>query len=189
MPQAPDVIENLPFRAAPALHEIARGMELKKCRKCGCMQDALAQAGDAFESSEEPEIRSLMPRISDYQSRMEPLAYDCIGCKKCWGVDAIVELANHFDEVELDPCGSSDEHAAGEAKSTVASSSRYARSSAITAWPPHPGDYVLGNPEVPWPSARFLIAICLFVLLLPENRLWQLRVAATPKISVLKKSF
>ena len=147
MPQAPDVIENLPFRAAPALHEIARGMELKKCRKCGCMQDALAQAGDAFESSEEPEIRSLMPRISDYQSRMEPLAYDCIGCKKCWGVDAIVELANHFDEVELDPCGSSDEHAAGEAKSTVASSSRYARSSAITAWPPHPGDYVLGNPE------------------------------------------
>ena len=147
MSQAPDIIESLPPRAAPALHEIARGMELKKCRKCGCMKDALDQAGGAFESSEEPEIRSLLPRISDYQTRMEPLAYDCIGCKKCWGADAIIELANHFDEVELDTCGSGDEHASGGIKSAVASSNRYARSSAIAAWPPHPGDYVLGNPD------------------------------------------
>ena len=75
MSQAPDIIESLPPRAAPALHEIARGMELKKCRKCGCMKDALDQAGGAFESSEEPEIRSLLPRLFDYQARMEPLAY------------------------------------------------------------------------------------------------------------------
>jgi tetrahydromethanopterin S-methyltransferase subunit A len=111
------------------------------------MQDALNQAGRAFESSEEPEIRSLLPRISDYQARMEPLAYDCIGCKKCWGADATIELANHFDDVELDTCGSGDEHASGGIKSAVTSSNRYARSSAIAAWPPHPGDYVLGNPE------------------------------------------
>jgi tetrahydromethanopterin S-methyltransferase subunit A len=121
-------------------------MELKKCRKCGCMKDALDQAGRAFESSEEPEIRSLLPRISDYQARMEPLAYDCIGCKKCWGADATIELANHFDEVELDTCGSGDEHASGDIKSALASSNRYAHSSATAAWPPHPGDYVLGNP-------------------------------------------
>jgi tetrahydromethanopterin S-methyltransferase subunit A len=147
MSQASDIIENLPPRGAPALHEIARGMALKKCRRCGCMQDALNQAGRAFESSEEPEIRSLLPRISDYQARMEPLAYDCIGCKKCWGADATIELANHFDDVELDTCGSGDEHASGGIKSAVTSSNRYARSSAIAAWPPHPGDYVLGNPE------------------------------------------
>ena len=59
----------------------------------------------------------------------------------------LIELANHFDEVELDTCGSGDEHASGGIKSAVASSNRYARSSAIAAWPPHPGDYVLGNPE------------------------------------------
>ena|ERR1700730_6015724 len=105
MSQAPDIIESLPPRAAPALHEIARGMALKKCPKCGCMQDALNQAGRAFESSQEPEVRSLLPRISAYQARMEPLAYDCIGCKKCWGADATIELANHFDDVKLDPCG------------------------------------------------------------------------------------
>src|SRR5260370_41168449 len=127
--QAPDIIKNSPPRAAPALNEIARGMELKKCRKCGCMKDALNQAGRAFESSEEPEIRSLMPRISDYQARMEPLAYDCIGCKKCWGADATIELANHFDDVEFDTGGSGDEHASGGIKSAVTSSKRYARSS------------------------------------------------------------
>src|ERR1700738_4204441 len=118
MSQAPDIIESLPPRATPVLHEIARGMELKKCRKCGCMKDALDQAGRAFESSEEQEIRSLLPRISDYQARMEPLAYDCIGCKKCWGADAIIELANHFNQVGLGTCGN-DERAAGGIKSAV----------------------------------------------------------------------
>ena len=46
---------------------------------------------------------------------------------------------------ELDTRGSGDEHASGGIKSAVTSSNRYARSSAIAAWPPHPGDYVLGN--------------------------------------------
>ena len=66
MSQAPDTIEGLPLRAAPALDEIARGMEFKKCRKCGCMKDALDQAGCAFQSAEEPEIRSLLSRIAVY---------------------------------------------------------------------------------------------------------------------------
>ena len=83
------------------------------------MKDALNQAARAFESSDESEIRALLPRISDYQVRMELLAYDCIGCKKCWGADAIIELANHFDEVELDRCASGDESASGGSKSTA----------------------------------------------------------------------
>jgi tetrahydromethanopterin S-methyltransferase subunit A len=147
MSQVPDTIESLPFRAAQALNEIARGMELKKCRKCGCMKDALDQAERAFESAEEPEIRSLVPRIAVYQARMQPLAYDCIGCKKCWGADASIELANNFDEVELDTCGSDDEYASGGIQSAIGSSNRSAHASAVAAWPPHPGDYIVGNPE------------------------------------------
>src|SRR6202048_3325359 len=146
MSQVPDTIESLPFRAAQALNEIARGMELKKCRKCGCMKDALDQAERAFESAEEPEIRSLLPRIAVYQARMEPLAYDCIGCKKCWGADATIELANNFDEVELDICGNDDEHSSGGIQSAIGSSKSSASLSAIAAWPPHPGDYIVGNP-------------------------------------------
>jgi tetrahydromethanopterin S-methyltransferase subunit A len=147
MSQAPDTIEDLPFRAASALHEIARGMELKKCCKCGCMKDALDQAERAFESAEEPEIRSLGPRIAVYQARMEPLAYECIGCKKCWGADATIELANNFDEVELDICGNENEHASGGIQSVIGSSNRSAHESSLAAWPPHPGDYIVGNPD------------------------------------------
>jgi hypothetical protein len=74
MPQAADSREALPPQAASALQEIAGGMELKKCRKCGCMKDALDQAARVFEASEASEIRAHRPRIADYQARMEPLA-------------------------------------------------------------------------------------------------------------------
>src|SRR6267154_748047 len=72
MSQAQDTIEGLPFRAAPALDEIARGMDLKKCRKCGCMKDALDQAERAFESAEEPEIRSLVLELLSIRRGCSP---------------------------------------------------------------------------------------------------------------------
>ena len=172
MPQAPDILGNLPRKAAQALNEIARGMELKKCRKCGCMKDALNQATHAFDASEEPEIRALIPRISQFQARMEPLAYDCIGCKKCWGADAIIELANHFDEVELDLCASDDEGASGGSQSTGASSNRYAAPSPIASWPPHAGDYVLGQPDGS-------VAICTL-----SNRDLPARLTAEPTVAI-----
>lgn len=140
-------MENLPPRAASAINEIAHGMDLKKCRKCGCMKDVLKQAERAFGSSDDPAIRSLLPLISDYQARMVPLAYDCIGCKKCWGADATIELANHFDEVEVDQCGSGDERASDHSKSMVAHSSTSGGSSTTPSWPPHPGDYLLGKSD------------------------------------------
>ena len=145
MPQAPDILGNLPRKAAQALNEIARGMELKKCRKCGCMKDALNQATHAFDASEEPEIRALIPRISQFQARMEPLAYDCIGCKKCWGADATIELANHFEEVQIDSCGGGDEKVGSSTDTRILRSAQ--NSTTTPSWPPHPGDYALGNPH------------------------------------------
>src|SRR6516162_16285 len=141
MRQAPDIVESLPPGAVPALQEIAAGMELKKCRRCGCMKDALNQASHAFESSGETEIRALLPRISDYQARMEPLAYDCIGCKKCWGADAIIQLANYFDEVAPSECHGDNARAVKREHVSSATSSRLGYS-----WPPHPGEYIVGNP-------------------------------------------
>src|ERR1700757_4980723 len=106
-----EILGTLPPKAAPAFMEIARGMKLEKCRKCGCMKDALDQAERAFAASEEPNVRSLVPLISTYQAGMKPLAYDCIGCKKCWGADATVALAEHFDEIEIDQCLGEGAHA------------------------------------------------------------------------------
>jgi tetrahydromethanopterin S-methyltransferase subunit A len=146
MRECPDILETLPPQAAPAVREIARGMKLEKCRKCGCMKDALDQAERAFTASEQPEIRSLVPLISTYQAKMKPLAYDCIGCRKCWGADATIALAEHFNEIEIDQCAAQDERTCG--CSSTAPVSVSSQSQARTAaWPPHAGDYVLGNPE------------------------------------------
>lgn len=135
MHQHPETCRTLPLEAVPAVSEITRGMKLKKCRKCGCMKDALDQAERAFATSNEEEIRSLVPLICEYRSKMEPLAYDCIGCKKCWGADATIALAAHFDEVEIGSCGGEDEQEPCQAVSKTDS------------WPPYPGDYILGNPQ------------------------------------------
>jgi tetrahydromethanopterin S-methyltransferase subunit A len=172
MYKASDILEGLPSQAASALNEIAHGMELKKCRKCGCMKDALDQAKRAFDSSEDPEIRSLLSRISQYQTRMEPLAYDCIGCKKCWGADASVALANHFEDVELEGCGTGDQGLCSGSKASTAPWKGRASQLAAPSWPPHPGDYVLGNPGGP-------VAVCTL-----SNRDLPLRFIAEPAVAI-----
>jgi len=132
---------DVPERAAPALHEIERGMALRKCRKCGCMKDALDTASRAFRNAEGPEIRELLPRIEGHQNAMEQIAYDCIGCKKCWGADAIIQLANHFGEIVPGEC-SSDERSSTRREYV----SGAANGQLENAWPPHPGEYIVGNP-------------------------------------------
>ena len=163
-------------------------MELKKCRKCGCMKDALDQAARVFEASEAPEIQALRPRIADYQARMEPLAYDCIGCKKCWGADATIQLASQFEDVEFE-CGCGDERDSGGIKPALASSKKYANSSAATPWPPHPGDYVLGNLEGIVAVCTLLIAIFPSASLRLRSLPWRSWAVATPRTSAWEKWF
>jgi tetrahydromethanopterin S-methyltransferase subunit A len=141
------ILGTLPPKAARAVMEIARGMKLEKCRKCGCMKDALDQTERTFAASEEPEVRSLGPIISSYQAKMKPLAYDCIGCKKCWGADATIALAEHFDEIEIDQCAVEDNCACRLSSMAPAAFQLYQSKSTTAPWPPHPGDYVLGDPE------------------------------------------
>ena len=129
----------VPERAVPALYEIERGMALRKCRKCGCMKDALDTASRAFESAEEPEIRELLPTIEGYQSAMEPIAYDCIGCRKCWGADAVIQLASFFEEVVPGECLTDGAHGAKPVFAAV-------NDQRGGSWPLHPGDYIVGNP-------------------------------------------
>ena len=131
----------VPERAGPALHEIERGMALRKCRKCGCMKEALDAASRTFRNAKEPEIRELLPTIEGHQSAMEPIGYDCIGCKKCWGADAIIQLANSFEEVAPSECHGDNARSAKREHVSSATSNQQACS-----WPSHPGDYIVGNP-------------------------------------------
>jgi tetrahydromethanopterin S-methyltransferase subunit A len=131
----------IPEQVAPALHEIERGMALRKCRKCGCMKEALDAASRAFSNAEESEIRELLPTIEGHQSAMEAIAYDCIGCKKCWAADAIIQLANSFEEVAPSECQGDNALTGKREHVSSATSSQHASS-----WPPHPGEYIVGNP-------------------------------------------
>jgi tetrahydromethanopterin S-methyltransferase subunit A len=132
----------VPERAAPALHEIERGMALRKCRKCGCMKEALDTASRTFRNAEGSEIRELVAAIEGHQTAMQPIAYDCIGCKKCWGADAIIQLANHFQGVALSGCSSDGDRDAKRESTFAAANGRLENIS----WPPQPGEYIVGNP-------------------------------------------
>lgn len=111
------------------MDRIAHGMELEKCRKCGCMQSALEGAEPAFNAAEEPAVRGLTPSIQGYKAMMEPIAYDCLGCKTCWGAEATIFIAERFEE-SLETC----------------SGGTCTPLEAERTWPPYPGDYVVGNP-------------------------------------------
>src|SRR6516162_2465056 len=131
----------VPERAASALHEIERGMALRKCRKCGCMKEALDAASRTFRNAEDPEIRELLPKIEGHQNSMAAIAYDCIGCKKCWGADAIIQLAISFEEVAPGECHGGKPLPPKREHVPSATSSQQGCS-----WPPHPGEYIVGNP-------------------------------------------
>ena len=125
-----------PEQAASVMAEIDEGIELKKCQKCGCMKDALDAAERAFSSAEDSKIQTLATTVREYRSRMQPLAYDCIGCKKCFGADATIKLAENFEGVEADACST----ATPEELPVVRVKAPHE-----VPWPPYPGDYSLGD--------------------------------------------
>ena len=43
----------LQLQLVPVIDEITHGMDLKKCRKCGCMEQALNDAETAFAQSDD----------------------------------------------------------------------------------------------------------------------------------------
>ena len=155
-------------RAAPVLHEIERGMALRKCRKCGCMKEALDAASRTFRNAEDSEVRELLPTIEGHQSAMEAIAYDCVGCKKCWGADAIVQLANHFEEVAISECPSGSDRAAEEEHIAAPVNDQLEN-----CWPPHPGEYIVGNPVGS-------VAVCT----LSNRDLPQMLIAAGPDLAI-----
>lgn len=124
-------MKNLDNNVSPeisfVLDKISQGMELEKCRKCGCMQTAL-EGATAFSTAEEPAVHSLTTTIQGYKAMMEPIAYDCLGCKTCWGAEATIIITEHFEEFsETCYVGTCTPHELNG------------------AYPPYPGDYSIGN--------------------------------------------
>jgi tetrahydromethanopterin S-methyltransferase subunit A len=114
-------------------------MALDKCRKCGCIQMALDAARQAFASSESVEARESLKKIDEFQQQMEPIAYDCLGCKVCWGGEVTRRIEDCFGELDLGNTPGVRE----SMEPACSCSGGVCR----PAWPPHPGEFIVGNPE------------------------------------------
>lgn len=134
-----DSSADTPAGMAVVIETISQGMALDKCHKCGCMQMALDAARQAFASSDTVEARESLKKIDEFQQQMEPIAYDCIGCKVCWGGEVTRQIEDCFGELDLG-------NTPGVCESmepTCSCSGGVCR----PAWPPHPGEFIVGNPE------------------------------------------
>ena len=69
--------------------ELKKGMNLAKCRKCGCMKDAL----ETLRSSD------LRDDIERWLTQMEPIKYSCLGCKYCFPAVATNIFNQTFPDV------------------------------------------------------------------------------------------
>jgi len=105
------------------MSRIETGMSLAKCRKCGCMAKALDAAESLAVDTGESEI---LHAVHDYRQRMDQIAYECLGCKKCYGAEA----SNFAHE------------AGGDRESACSESAKIERGQ---GWPVVAGDYVVGN--------------------------------------------
>ncbi len=123
------------------MEPINQGMALDKCHKCGCMLAALTMAEQACSSSDSRAAKALVKAIQDYEAQMEPIEYDCLGCKVCLGAEATRRIAETFGDSVLE-CGTGTCAPHSPEGMTVCSVPP-----AKTSWPPYPGDYVVGNPS------------------------------------------
>jgi len=78
--------------------ELREGMALAKCRKCGCMKEALETLRTALGSQEPLTGNGLERNIADLQGGMEPIKYACLGCQYCYPAVAM----NLFNEAYPD---------------------------------------------------------------------------------------
>lgn len=122
--------------ASAIMESIAQGMALEKCRSCGCMLAALYTAELAFSGSASAAVRGQTRAVEKQRAQMKPVAYDCLGCKVCWGAEATNLVADIFGEFTPESCDGA--YAEGAATHSV--------SLTETPWPPCPGEYVVADP-------------------------------------------
>lgn len=111
--------------------ELATGLKLQKCRKCGCMQDALRSLFAALTQVENsPQTLALRDQVAAWSGQMKPVRYTCLGCQHCYPAAAQNLFAARFPHIELSMAGCTFQINA-------------------ETWPPVTGDYFVLSPSAP----------------------------------------
>lgn len=69
--------------------ELSQGMDLDKCRKCGCMGMTLEGLEASIKSLKNPGLEDLLKNINQWIGKMESIEYDCLGCDYCYPAEAM----------------------------------------------------------------------------------------------------
>ena len=78
--------------------EISEGMSLAKCRKCGCMEEALNALSNSSAGLEQNPEADFASNLSQWKSQMEPIKYACLGCEYCYPAVALNEFSKLFPD-------------------------------------------------------------------------------------------
>ena len=98
------------------------GMELAKCRKCGCMKETLERLQSPLSSLRTDASSGLLKDIELWQKQMEQIKYSCLGCEYCYPAVAMNILNQAYPEI---------------ADQSLACAFEVKEQS----WPPVPGEY------------------------------------------------
>ncbi|MCL5949888.1 MAG: hypothetical protein M1490_05365 [Candidatus Bathyarchaeota archaeon] len=103
--------------------ELQKGWVLAKCKKCGCMKEALENLRLALPSIQSDTSADLLTRIENWLKEVEQTKYSCLGCEHCFPAEATNLFNEAFPETANLPSSSCN----FEIKENV--------------WPPVPGEY------------------------------------------------
>lgn len=78
--------------------ELQKGIKLPKCRKCGCMKEALESVRSCLSSSQSLASSDAIERIRGWLKQMQPIEYSCFGCDYCFAATVINVLNQAFPE-------------------------------------------------------------------------------------------
>src|SRR5262249_8059589 len=78
--------------------ELHEGIRLAKCRKCGCMQEALEHLQTALSRTQAEGTSELFDFVRAWQRRMKPIQYSCLGCEYCYPAVALNALQEALPE-------------------------------------------------------------------------------------------
>lgn len=103
--------------------ELQEGMELVKCRKCGCMKETLENLRSSLSSLQTEGSPDLLRKLELWLKQMETIKHACLGCEHCFPAVAM----NIFNQVFPKAASAQSLSCAFEVREQT--------------WPPVPGEY------------------------------------------------
>jgi len=111
--------------------EIQRGMNLSRCRKCGCMKGTLDNLIASLPKLKMKDAKELLKSVKAWSGQLEPLEYPCLGCRYCIPPEAMTMLTKKYPSLASSTLSS--------CELTVSTGS----------WPPVEGEYTILNTKAP----------------------------------------